>query len=71
MAGSVGDDVIYLAEEFGARACGHIAIYHSPAYVFIIAMPLQPSFRLAPTTVMEPASIDSGLRRNDGVGEAE
>ena len=21
-------------------ACGHIAIYHSPAYVFIIAMPL-------------------------------
>ena len=31
-----------------ARACGHIAIYHSPAYVFIIAMPLQPSFRLAP-----------------------
>ena len=23
------------------RACGDIAIYHSPAYVFIIAMPLQ------------------------------
>ena len=48
MAGSVGDGVIYLAEEFGARACGHIAIYHSPAYVFIIAMPLQPSFRRKP-----------------------
>ena len=30
------------------RACGHIAIYHSPAYVFSIAMPLQTSFRLAP-----------------------
>ena len=38
------------------RGCGHIA------------MPLQPSFRLSPTTVMEPASIDSGLRRNDGWG---
>ena len=30
------------------RACGHIAIYHSAAYVFIIAMPLQPSLRLSP-----------------------
>ena len=30
------------------RACGHIAMYHSPAYVFVIAMPLQLSFRLAP-----------------------
>ena len=29
-------------------ACGHIAIYHSPAYVFIIAMPLQSSFRRKP-----------------------
>ena len=25
----------------GIRACGHIAIYRSPAYVFIIAMPLR------------------------------
>ena len=32
----------------GPRACDHIAIYHSPAYVFIIAMPLQPSFRRKP-----------------------
>ena len=31
-----------------ARACGHIAIYHNPAYVLIIMMPLQPSFRLSP-----------------------
>ena len=30
------------------RGCGHIAIYHSPAYVFSIAMPLQPSFRRKP-----------------------
>ena len=30
------------------RPCGHIVIYRSPAYVFVIAMPLQPSFRLAP-----------------------
>ena len=33
---------------FRFRACGHIAIYHSPAYAFIIAMPLPPSFRLSP-----------------------
>ena len=32
----------------GVGACGHIAIYHSPASVFIIAMPLQPSFRRKP-----------------------
>ena len=25
----------------GVRGCGHIAIYRSPAYVFIIAMPLR------------------------------
>ena len=34
--------------EVRARGCGHIVICHSPAYVFVIAMPLQPSFRLAP-----------------------
>ena len=30
------------------RPCCHIAIYHSPASVSIIAMPLQPSFRRKP-----------------------
>ena len=31
-----------------ARGCGHIGIYRSAACVFSIAMPLHPSFRLAP-----------------------
>ena len=33
------------------RGCGHIAIYHNPAYVFIIAMLIQPSFRRKPESI--------------------
>ena len=50
-----------------ARARGHIAIYHSPAYFFIIAMPLQPSFRLAPESrlagsITVVGGYDAGFR---------
>ena len=50
------------------RPCGHIAIYHSPAYVFIIAMPLQPSFRRKPESMLAGSitvagDYDAGFRR--------
>ena len=58
--------------------CGHIAIYRSPACVFAVfgapatVIPACAGIRCrtSPATVMEPASIDSGFRRNDGWGGA-
>ena len=54
--------------------CGHIGIYRSPASVcavFGAPIAVIPAcagiwHRTSPATVMEPASIDSGFRRNDG-----
>ena len=61
----------------GPRAYGDITIYRSPASVFAVfgaSTTVVPAFaeirrRTSPATVMEPAGIDSGLRRNDSWGE--
>ena len=49
----------------GIRAWGHIAIYHRPAYVFTVAMPIQPSFRRKPesSVVISYYGNGAGKRR--------
>ena len=42
----------------------HIAIYHSPAYVFIIAMPLHPSFRRKPESSVVISCYGNGAGKH-------